>query len=374
MSKNAVIKEGDIGRKISPLTKLKVDKQSSGSSYWLSGEDHMIDEKSITSNGLYLPADDNLFAYSQLNVDVQFGNMISSNGKTVYVDKNGDLQEDGLPTEIRATMPSGESYTAGDKVDLTSVVVTAYKSNGEVWTDDDYPDGIIPYEELTFSDDVDHIPFFQKRKVPETMIPEYTKAEAIDVYVGAILDFYYAYSSVYGTNYKDKNTLYMIHNPVVVLANHYTPNSDPARLGSYSVEATMAAYSDGTNVAEYWKKWASDPYYEPAHFESMIVANKSFTYQRKTVYWASITDSGSSDINKLLVDVHCEPDVPRHNDYYDRYNHWNRDALAWVALYGERLPWTYDIGISWNRPVDQQELTTTLSIGVDTDIEEQGNG
>lgn len=371
MSKSAVIKEGDIGRKISPLTKLKINKQNSGNCYWLSGDDHAIDEKSVTSNGLYLPADDNLFAYSRIDVDVQFGNMISSNNKVVYVDKNGDLHEDGLPTQIRAVMPN-KSYTGGEEIDLTKAVVTAYTATGDLWTNDNYPDGIIPFEELTFTGDTDHIPAIQSRKVPDAMRPEYTKADTVDVYMNPIVNYDLLFCYVYDrqTQYSEKET-YFIFNPTVILSGVITDNTFDGYPPSYSFDGIIAAYSSGV-VAEYWLKSASKDIDEPAHYEESYRATSSYTYQNKTVYWCHLTYNKRGASNKVVKYKGVSPRVEPNSDYYNQYDQINYGPLAWVALYGDIEPWNYDIGVSWNRPVDSLELTTTLSLEVDAEDQENG--
>lgn len=53
-----------------------------------------------------------------------------------------------LPDEIRIiTLPNKLVYVGDDAIDLTGIVVKAYRE-GSVWTNEQYPDGIIPIEEL----------------------------------------------------------------------------------------------------------------------------------------------------------------------------------------------------------------------------------
>ena len=56
--------------------------------------------------------------------------------------------QDNLPDEIRVTTPPTKTeYVYGEEIDYTGMVVQAYK-NGSVWSNANYPNGVIPLEEL----------------------------------------------------------------------------------------------------------------------------------------------------------------------------------------------------------------------------------
>lgn len=56
--------------------------------------------------------------------------------------------QDNLPDEIRVTTPPTKTeYNEGEEIDYTGMVVKAYK-NGSVWSNENYPEGVIPFEEL----------------------------------------------------------------------------------------------------------------------------------------------------------------------------------------------------------------------------------
>ena len=57
-----------------------------------------------------------------------------------------------FPTAIKiTTKPSKLIYFDGDTINYSGIVVKAYKSNGELWSENsNYPNGIIPYSKLKF--------------------------------------------------------------------------------------------------------------------------------------------------------------------------------------------------------------------------------
>ena len=54
-----------------------------------------------------------------------------------------------LPVRIAVTTPPTKTeYNDGEWIDFSGMVVTAYDENGDVWTNAEYPDGTIPFNEL----------------------------------------------------------------------------------------------------------------------------------------------------------------------------------------------------------------------------------
>lgn len=67
---------------------------------------------------------------------------VFANGKQVYP---------CLPDGIKVvTLPTKTEYEAGEEIDYTGIVVTAINADGSLWKSIDYPDGIIPFDELIF--------------------------------------------------------------------------------------------------------------------------------------------------------------------------------------------------------------------------------
>jgi hypothetical protein len=69
----------------------------------------------------------------------------------VGLDNFGRLTEEILPTSIGIiTPPSKLEYIEGESIQFSGLVVQAYTADGNVWTDRNHPNGIIPIVELFF--------------------------------------------------------------------------------------------------------------------------------------------------------------------------------------------------------------------------------
>lgn len=76
---------------------------------------------------------------------------VSGNEMAVGLDNFGRLTEEILPTSISIiTPPSKLVYNNGETIIFSGLVVQAYTADGNVWTDNAHPDGIIPIGELFF--------------------------------------------------------------------------------------------------------------------------------------------------------------------------------------------------------------------------------
>lgn len=115
--------------------------------------------KDITENGLYSASSEGAYGYSQVNVNVNRVVAVDSstdggddNEYLIDTTKNGDvtiITKTLLPTTIEiTTSPNKRRYITGEDVDITGMVVKAYKRDGTLWTSSDYPNGIIPNSEL----------------------------------------------------------------------------------------------------------------------------------------------------------------------------------------------------------------------------------
>lgn len=115
--------------------------------------------KEITENGSYSASSDGAYGYSQVNVNVNRVVAVDAgkdggdnNEYLIDTTKNGDvtiITKTLLPTSIEiTTSPNKRRYITGETIDITGMVVKAYKRDGTVWTSNDYPNGIIPNSEL----------------------------------------------------------------------------------------------------------------------------------------------------------------------------------------------------------------------------------
>ena len=112
------------------------------------------EEITITENGTYKPSTGHMF--SRVTVDVPCDTMVGydecGNPVTPYVDPiTGKLEIAQLPDHINVTTPPAKTdYIPGDKIDYSGIVVTAYKKDGTIWDNPNYPNGVIPFNELIF--------------------------------------------------------------------------------------------------------------------------------------------------------------------------------------------------------------------------------
>jgi len=156
MSKNIVIQEGGTGKQFT-AAKLKTATVGGGSCLWVPEDETSLGTKHITKDGTYTAASEGIYGYSEVTV--------SGIGKVVGVDPvTGEEKEVGtqpdpetgeptivekvIPTSIDITTdPTREEYNDGDLIDFSGMVVKAKTKTGAVFTDETYPDGIIPQSE-----------------------------------------------------------------------------------------------------------------------------------------------------------------------------------------------------------------------------------
>jgi hypothetical protein len=76
---------------------------------------------------------------------------ITGNEMEVGLDEDGYLTESTLPSTIKIEVPPAKlQYVDGQPIIFRGMVVKAYTADGELWTDANHSDGIIPHSELTF--------------------------------------------------------------------------------------------------------------------------------------------------------------------------------------------------------------------------------
>lgn len=167
MSKNIVIQEGGVGRQF-VADKLKTALVGGGSCNWVPEDEVQLSTLTVSENGTYSAEDEGGYGYSQVIVNVPGGaggppggegssivgtDPNTGNEELVSVDDGGTIGTTELPSSIKIeTAPTKVDYIDGDPIDYSGLVVKAYTKNGELWTDADHPDGIIPLSELTLSE------------------------------------------------------------------------------------------------------------------------------------------------------------------------------------------------------------------------------
>ena len=103
-------------------------------------------------NRVYKAADDGYYGYSQFTlsgVSITTGTDADGNTVVTHTDGSGTVSVRVPDSIVIVSLPSKTVYTDGEQIDFSGMVVKAYLANGDVWTDDNHPDGIIPSAELT---------------------------------------------------------------------------------------------------------------------------------------------------------------------------------------------------------------------------------
>lgn len=130
--------------------KIETALQGGGSCLWVPESAVRTGRLYVHKNGVHRLESD---YYGAGEVVVNVNGYADNGDRIVYPGPGGVLMEDNsFPVKIQIdTLPDKLEYEDGEKIDLTGIVVKAYKANGEVWTSKDYPDGVIPVEKLIYN-------------------------------------------------------------------------------------------------------------------------------------------------------------------------------------------------------------------------------
>lgn len=155
MAKNIIIEKDGLLTAFS-ASKIRTRDPDEGYKYWIPLDETQLAEKNINENGTYVAAAGGFYGYGRVVVDVDEGGIVGTaadgNDYYVVVDENHAFVFNLMPSAMTIdTMPTKRSYTQGETVDLTGMVVKAYDGNGAIWEDANYQDGIIPLEEIDYT-------------------------------------------------------------------------------------------------------------------------------------------------------------------------------------------------------------------------------
>lgn len=155
MAKNIVIEKDGVYGTYNASKVLRVKNPDGGYTRWIPLDETQLAEKNINENGTYNAAAQGYYGYNRVVVDVE-GGVVGTrpDGNTYYVttDENDVIVQKLLPSSLTVTtMPDKRNYTEGDDIDLTGMVAKAYDGNGTIWEDENYPDGVIPLSEITYT-------------------------------------------------------------------------------------------------------------------------------------------------------------------------------------------------------------------------------
>lgn len=149
MSKNVVIKKNGVSTTFNNVSRIKVDSPGGGSEEWYPEDECALGTLTATQNGFYNSSDTEVYGFNKVIVNVPEGNYTTGkgeDGKLYQVSvENGEIVMTEIPYKILvSTPPTQVAYTDGEAIDYTGMVVTLYKDDDTVFTNTDFPDGIVP--------------------------------------------------------------------------------------------------------------------------------------------------------------------------------------------------------------------------------------
>lgn len=197
-SKNVIIHEGEEIKTLSDVAKIKTFVAEGGTCYWVPEDSVRLTTLSVTRDGIYRASTSGYYGYSEVIVSGVGSTIladlvtkeieITDNGTYEYlatddghngyskvrinvnVDTSHTTTKDpvtGEDVDTRAdpvtgntvtttlpyliavdTKPNKLKYVFGDTIDYTGIEVYAYLRSGAKWTNDNYPNGRIPFNEL----------------------------------------------------------------------------------------------------------------------------------------------------------------------------------------------------------------------------------
>lgn len=339
MSENLVIKEGAIGRKFSPVDRLRINNQGGGNSLWRNSEEYEIDSLSVTENGLYLALEDELYAYDVVTVDVQedknewkkvTGKDIDlGDDVAVGVDEDGNLTEERIPDAIEIVVPpTKKKYVEGDSLSFSGIKVYL-KYSGGVFTSDDYPTGEIPFDELIF---------------PETI------ANADDSYGKTDIE-------VEGTTIKAPVYVDSVTQGSIIFYHSYDGVSEPVELTpqweGYSGVGTSVNLIDRYYLAVIaGEDLPRNPGASSPHM-SVGFTGASKTINGKTAKYITYSDTN--------YNTACLPESAEQQLFTSELG-----KFAWALVYGweDAEGGTMQVPVQWMRPEDGEILEDTFEIKI----------
>lgn len=350
MSEAIKIKEGGVDRSQNQINKLKTDTVGGGVCFWVPETERQTDDKRITENGTYKAEDEGLYGYDEITVSVPHTGSMSGKGEdgnnySVTVDDGGYIEETKIPSAIQITTPPPRvSYNDGDTIDYSGIVVTLYDGNGNVFTDSIYPDGIVPFSELSFpvskaqyegggvSSDLDTSP------VPQP----------IQVVDGAFSTHGHYTSS--GKNY--------------VFSYEYTPLSGViSRMIFWKVTDTdtlirtlWASDTHGKIGTMHYRRWRDDELIDEVYYD--IGTERPIQIHSKTAY-------SFDGANTIVGTIPYMDDFPYTMYTIPNTSH-NDDNISWTMVYGTGGGGTgvQTLPVNWLSPYNADTYTDTFDIVV----------
>ena len=331
MSANITIKEGGVGRQFTS-NKLKTNLVGGGACLWVPQNEVQLGTKNITKNGTYKAKDDEYYGYSQVAVNVQYGDTITGKdpvtGQETVVGTDpttGEIVQTVVPTEIRVISPPTNPYGIyknGQTITKDGLVVKAYLENGDEW-------GSVPNAEVTiapttavYDPETDtYGEYNQLVTPPDGMIPGNVQIRVLNGSSFTAERQQPGGIDIEHLTFNQSVSMCRPKNSVVVLAGKSSP----------IIGETYVSYYSGGESSHYVNNYTD-----------------TYTYDGKTVIYGQ---------QNLYTDF-----MPAQDDLQT----YEFNKLAWAMIYGTieevRAGSRQQITVSWPRPGDSKILETTFEI------------
>lgn len=274
------------------------------------------------------------------------------------------------PEMIKVQMPPGRYiYYAGEQLDYTGIEVVALNPDGSIWKSNDYPDGVIPFDELILPTEI--APYYDKYTVPDgehtidnvvfngpieykrvgvvgldrsTGRNVYSYGDAWNYGWATYISYIYHYGidasvAICNFNNQTNEEVYcaLLDEGATVLQASKERFAMCENMGI--ADSDWGAWADSTNVALYNGSGTSWNH------------NNTYTHDGKTVYWSTGSQRPPSGSFSWLISP---------SKATSKY----AGAIAWYLVYGPSIidQITLDVPVKWKRPDDQKLLETSFEI------------
>jgi hypothetical protein len=244
------------------------------------------------------------------------------NKYAVGLDTSGFLTKELMPSSIKIiTPPSKLKYVNGEHISIEGIVVQAYTEDGNVWSNDRYPNGIIPIDELIFNPltafaDIPSIinyngdASFSFRNISQTMYVSSGNAKCIGGFYQSV--------KTGDTN----NAEYLVTIIVRFVWASYEPFSITTTIRYGDEEESKTSDATGATAGDV------------SYFYRFIQSTSGFTVSKMEEATASVSPSGGVPV-----------------EYNDNFTVGDAENLAFSVL-GDKIEAKMTVTVSWIMPDD----------------------
>lgn len=426
MKDTVFIKEGGLTKKAHPIDRLKINNTDDTDSLWIPKDDMQTGVLYASQNGIYIASQDGYDAYDEVvvriqddfstdykdivpdsswdsdtyndylnnpdafndtfndpskwnddynSIDYNYDDKISGikpdSGKIKGLDNNyavssdnGFLNEELIPSYIKVMVPPNKtSYMHNERIDFTGMVVKAYTNDDRLWTNEKYPDGIIPFEELALpvqiadANEANRIKYASSDlDIPNIIQPipcgNILEREGIKITNFGSMDhnvvvydhrIWRGDSSVFFTcsDYSqylvasDKvNDIYAI--PYIYGEDYMSPNGGYAYYNENDFSKSLYIYEEESGV------FGGD-------YGHGQIYTLSYTRNGKTVYYYDLAESLRSTLS--IEDYYTFSPMINGTFYSDsRRDERQLNLIAWTMVYGDKVGGVQKIPVGWFLP------------------------